>query len=304
MPFPLRSSGMRAGFTLIELLVVIAIIAVLIGLLVPAVQKVREAANRMQCANNLKQMGIACHNQHDQLGFMPHGGWGWWYAPTYTGVGTPATGKAQNAGWGYQILPYLEQESVWKGSGTTTIADAQRQVIGAPIKTMFCPSRRPPGQLPPNPCWYGGTGPGGTYAHAGTDYASNAGTGNNGVIRQNASNAFDGARMSLITDGTTNTMLIGDKRLNRALIGSYQGDDNEGYTSGWDHDILRYASPTYPPSPDPTTGDGQQRFGSSHPGGLNMAMADGSVRFIPYSINTAVWQSLGTADGGEANTSY
>ncbi|MFM7111074.1 MAG: H-X9-DG-CTERM domain-containing protein, partial [Planctomycetota bacterium] len=99
-------------------------------------------------------------------------------------------------------------------------------------------------------------------------------------------------------------MLIGDKRLNRALIGSYQGDDNEGYTSGWDHDMLRYASPTYPPSPDPTTGDGQQRFGSSHPGGLNMAMADGSVRFIPYSIDTAVWQSLGTTDGGEANTSY
>ncbi|NBU73049.1 MAG: DUF1559 domain-containing protein [Bacteroidetes bacterium] len=183
MPLPPRSSGVRAGFTLIELLVVIAIIAVLIGLLVPAVQKVREAANRMQCTNNLKQLGIACHNHHDQLGFMPHGGWAWWFPPTYIGLGSPATGKAQNAGWGFQVLPYIEQDSVWKGGGTTTIADAQRQAIGAPIKTMFCPSRRGPGQLPSIADWYngsnGGIGPGGTYPHAGTDYACNAGTGNN-----------------------------------------------------------------------------------------------------------------------------
>ena len=308
MPLPPRSSCVRAGFTLIELLVVIATLAVLIGLLVPAVQKVREAANRMQCTNNLKQLGIACHNHHDQLGFMPHGGWAWWFPPTYIGLGSPATGKAQNAGWGFQVLPYIEQDSVWKGGGKTTIADAQRQAIGAPIKTLFCPSRRGPGQLPSIADWYngsnGGIGPGGTYPHAGTDYACNAGTGNNGVIRQNANNAFDGARMALIIDGTSNTMLIGEKRLNRTNIGSYQGDDNEGYTSGWDHDVIRYATPSYPPTPDPTTGDGQQRFGSSHSGGLNMAMADGSVRFIPYSIDTNVWQSLGTADGGESNTSY
>ena len=293
----------RSGFTLIELLVVIAIIAILIGLLLPAVQKVLEAAARMQCTNNLKQLALACHNHHDQFGFLPNGGSAWWFAPVFTGVGSPATGKAQLAGWGFQVLPYIEQESLWKGNGTATVADAQRQAISAALKTFFCPSRRSPITLPPNADWYGSTGPGGTYGHGVTDYACNAGTGNNGPIRQNTG-SYDGMRIVNITDGTSNTMLIGDKRLNKMFLASYQGDDNEGYTSGWDHDVIRYASTSYPPTPDPTTGDGQQRFGSSHTGGVMMAMADGGVRFISYSINTTIWQALGTSDGGEATTNY
>src|SRR5712671_205688 len=104
----------RSGFTLIELLVVIAIIAVLIGLLLPAVQKVREAAARTQCQNNLKQFGIGMHSCHDVAGSFPSSGWGWLW------VGDPdrGQGKKQPGGWTFNVLPFIEQGNFFAlGSG-------------------------------------------------------------------------------------------------------------------------------------------------------------------------------------------
>jgi type II secretory pathway pseudopilin PulG len=269
---------------LIELLVVLAIIAVLIGLLAPAVQKVREAASRMSCQNNLRQIGIAFHAHHDDHHFFPSGGWDWWYYPTYVN-GQPAGGADQKAGWGFQILPYLEGVNAWKAG--------PQVAIGTPNPMFFCPSRRAPMTLtyldeytPPLT--------GGDLTHALCDYGASNLEGT-GVVRQ-----YTPVRIADITDGTSNTLMVGEKRLNLADLGKWQQDDNEGYTAGFDHDTVR--SIANPPTPDfrGTDADPLKRFGSSHPAVMNAVFADGSVHTISYSINRDVFLYLGNISDGHA----
>lgn len=275
----------RSGLTLIEILVVIAIIAILIALLVPAVQQARAAAARTQCQNNLRQIGLAFHNHHSAHKFFPSGGWDWYTAPSYTS-GVPDIGANQQAGWGFQILPYVDATDVWMSGPITAIA--------TPHPVFFCPTRRGP-QTVTYPDQY--TPPltnNGDLTHALGDYGGSNWEGTGVVVRYQPSTIAD------ITDGTSNTLMVSEKRLNLANIGQPQPDDNEGYACGWDEDVIR--STALPPAMDYYAAgwDQARRFGSSHNEGVYAVFADGTVRSISYSIDPIVFQNLGNKSDGNS----
>jgi prepilin-type N-terminal cleavage/methylation domain-containing protein/prepilin-type processing-associated H-X9-DG protein len=292
----------RRGFTLIELLVVIAIIAILIGLLIPAVQKVREAAMRLHCQNNLKQIGLAFQHHHDNHQCFPTGGYMYSSPPRYAAQGQPYVTGEQGAGWGFQILPYIEGSNAW--------ASGPVAAIGTAHPVFFCPARRGPqtlhlddeeeGYVPPL-----SGGPLGMN-HALCDYAAGNLEGT-GVVQK-----LVPVRILEITDGTSTTLLVGEKRMNRSLLGEAQADDFIGYTSGFDDEVVR--STTRQPAADYSrrtdplldpagigTGpdDGGKRFGSSHPGRFNAVFADGSVHSLSYSIDPRTFSYLGNKSDGQ-----
>lgn len=299
----------RGGFTLIELLVVIAIIAVLIALLLPAVQQAREAARRTQCKNNLKQMGLAMHNHLDQYKFFPSGGENWNWHVTYAND-KPAPAPLQRCGWAFQILQFMEQSQVWNGGnapiGPATMPNINRSIysIKTPVVAYFCPSRRSPQTSPVNADWYSNPASGQSFAHAFIDYAG-SNLNNNGVIVQTSntgtwlSSNSGPITTAKVEDGTSNTLAIGEKRLNINFLGQFQSDDNEGYTSGWDHDTMRYTDRKPLPDLVASSGDGNQRFGSSHVGAFHALFADGGVRVISYNIDSTVFTRLGQRNDGQ-----
>jgi prepilin-type N-terminal cleavage/methylation domain-containing protein len=311
----------RTAFTLVELLVVIAIIGVLVALLLPAVQAARESARRTQCNNNLRQIGLAFQNHHDVLQLFPDGGENWDpinYPRTLVN-GTPGTAPNQNWGWGYQILPYIEQTAVW-----TAKTDAD--VRGATIKSYFCPSRRKAMTIvvgtPAIPCgMLDYVGNGGTEAFKdpiqtqivntiAVDIPGAAvGNGTDGtVVRRpgNFPNRSQSLRMAMITDGTSNTLLAGEKRLRPENLGKAQSHDDQGFTSGWDRDEICWGN--VPPDIDRRGQDGFYQFGSAHPAAFNSVFCDGSVHIIRYNIQSnntptasqplGVWQRLCKRDDG------
>ena len=313
-------SAKRVGFTLIELLVVIAIIAILIGLLLPAVQKVREAAARMQCQNNLKQMALAAHNYHDANGKLP--------------PGRDANELSVHA----YLLPYIEQDNVYKLIDFTVAWDHANNATAraVPVKTFLCPSD-PVTQVPAG--W------------AGNNYRSNQGSGllhgqpptspsnpNYGMPAPNG--PFVPTRtvtLPGISDGTSNTAAFSEH---------LKGDFNNGVSTATDtfwpqtnpatqdeavaqcaaidpanlshqrvsdvgapwiqgyHSTTAYfhvgppnsRSCMFPPGRIATTAS------SAHSGGVNVSMCDGSVRFVSNSIPLISWRAIGSRDGGEVFT--
>ena len=304
----------RLGFTLIELLVVIAIIAILIALLVPAVQKVREAASRTQCLNNLKQIGIALHGFHDQYKFFPPGG---------VSAAIPRLNIPANVLHGWQVftLPYIEQDNLYKqyrfDKDWRDAANAQ--VVGTRVATFECPSTPNFGKI--LTLTVGGI----TVPKAGlTDYGVNNGV--DAVLadppwsliqKLGASGEYHGVmrvnqlrRIAEIRDGTSNTMAICEDagrpelwRAGKKVSGTVSGAgwanrDNEYITHGYSNDGAST------PGPCAVNCTNSNEIYSFHSGGANILLCDGSVRFLTPSVPMRVVGALITRAGGETISDY
>jgi prepilin-type N-terminal cleavage/methylation domain-containing protein len=306
-----RGGAKRSGFTLVELLVVIAIIGVLVALLLPAVQAARESARRMQCQNNLKQMGIAVHNHHDVFKTIPNSR----YDDRYT--------------WVVDLMPFIEQKTLFDQWNLSLRYYQQTdQARLTTIAMMFCPSRRSHKlgtngsiSLPPNDVQDNTSNP--PVPGALADYAACVGsTGrdywwdgmgtsggdntllkcrgafrlrNNWMVGAPSSSIMPGRRLAEFTDGTSNTILIGEKHVQAGQFGKAGGD---GSTYNGDKGYaFRGAGPNYPLARTPQQ-NLNANFGGYHPSVCQFVMGDGSVRAVKVSINTTVLGNLADVDDG------
>jgi prepilin-type N-terminal cleavage/methylation domain-containing protein/prepilin-type processing-associated H-X9-DG protein len=312
----------HSGFTLIELLVVLSVIAILVALLLPAVQAAREAARRIQCVNNLKQIGLALHSYHDALGSLPVTSVRYQGDPSCIGCGYGALYTFRTL-----ILPQLEQGQLYNainfsylfspsGLGDLLGVPVNSTVASSTVAVYVCPSDR---DSPPEIGAYGA-------GHLpvpipGSNYVASAGTaialGNTwGGFPCSVAAANDGAmfefhavRWNEVLDGLSNTLLIGE-------YGSGSSCPREDWFADWAEGVQRVASiginralpSPYPPSqcvplqeqnPPQCGPQSDCGFGSYHPSGANFLFCDGSVRFLKSTTDLSVLFAMGTRAGGE-----
>jgi len=305
----------RRAFTLVELLVVIAIIGVLVALLLPAVQAAREAARRISCQNNLKQIGIACHNHHDVYGELPR-----------------AYKADTGLSWHVNILPFIEQGNLYNKFDTTTVnnvhtsanrndpyglliiptyqcssCSVKRQLFNAPNNTNGPSDLIPPttGNPAAVPHYYGINGPRGGSYPVGTGLHEGVPAATSGIFQR------DGAiRMARITDGTSNTLMIAEMSWVSTVYGTRfrtwtrGGDEYAGVVVGKPGYVVSCRNVTNPInsifSANLTVPYNDVPFGSMHSGGMNVCLGDGSVRFLNQNLSMATYRAIASRDEGEA----
>jgi prepilin-type N-terminal cleavage/methylation domain-containing protein len=298
------------GFTLVELLVVIAIIGVLVALLLPAVQAAREAGRRSQCANNLKQLGLAAQTMHDARGWLP---------PSRLGNNSADTTNINWVTWAVVMLPYIEQQNYYQNWNLSLNYEAHPEsVTKNAVPAFFCPSRRRPTAAfskentspPPSgglsdfaAC--GGTGPHDGVNANGVINLGTSGDDSNGAMicarwildapKTHLTQWYGVVRIPIITDGTSNTFLLGDKQVRRTTKWG-SNEDRSVYTSGnannfrryaginKDDSTIRYKLDSYTPA-DVVAGTDNASFGSLHPGACQFVLCDGAVKQINKTID-------------------
>jgi prepilin-type N-terminal cleavage/methylation domain-containing protein/prepilin-type processing-associated H-X9-DG protein len=301
----------RPGFTLIELLVVIAIISILIGLLLPAVQKVREAAARIACTNNLHQIGLACHDCHDSNNALP---------PGYRATGFYADGATDTApgwGWAAYLLPYVEQDNLYRQIDFTQ--PVQNSPAGqAVVKAYLCPSDVTPAAAFAVPDAFGvpvaQAAPCSYAACVGGDESGTTDPAGLGVFYRNSRTRFTD-----ITDGTSNTILVGERawaNANGVWAGAVPNgvcrrgptNPNPGSAAAALPAAALVLAHSHFNNATSDTDSGLDDFSSRHPGGSNFLFADGSVRFVRsipadaltgYTPDGLIFQAMGTRANGE-----